>query len=121
MAAMPVDEGVAQRLHLLAQLGLECAQQHPDHDGEDHLHIKDLIELELARGRDLIHVDHWDLSPPKPLAPDGVARRATGRYLFCGPAHCFRAHVTARRSAACPDLCNRHASPTACARPYTSH
>ncbi|MNX70322.1 hypothetical protein D3C86_1015680 [compost metagenome] len=66
-----LDEGVAQRLHLLAEFRLERAQEHADHDGENHLHVQDLIELELARRRALIHVDHWDCPHQGPLLRAG--------------------------------------------------
>ncbi|KAG1245022.1 hypothetical protein G6F65_021470 [Rhizopus arrhizus] len=66
-----LDEGVAQRLHLLAEFRLERAQQNAHHDGEHHLDIEDLIELERARRRAVIHVDHWVCPHQCPLPRGG--------------------------------------------------
>ena len=43
------DEGVAQRLHLLAELRVEVSERDADDDGRDHLQVEALVERLVRR------------------------------------------------------------------------
>jgi hypothetical protein len=45
-----LDEAVAQRLHGLAERGIEVAEQHADDHRGDHLHVKGSVQRELLGG-----------------------------------------------------------------------
>ncbi len=50
------DEAVAERLQLLAEIGLEIADQDADRDRDQHLHIEDFVPgLVMVGGR----TDHF--------------------------------------------------------------
>ena len=103
-----LDEAVAQRLHGLSQLRLVVAEQHADHDGEKHLHVQDLIELQLARGRALISVDHG-FCPHQGPSSARFSSTGGGALSLYGRPH-GRPISPRGRATGCPFLCKRRAN-----------
>ena len=78
-----LDEGVAERLHLLADLGIEMSKRNADGDSRQHLHIETVIKW-LAVGRACCRRRMRHVAPPS-MATCGVrcifapARRHGGK------------------------------------------